>query len=119
MPKHEIHWVKDHTEICDRFDARVQLMKDYLDTKPADFEGIAVKRFLLHQAREQVSWYRQSIDALDYVGCVTCRRALETGQPFLEHYLPALQLPGHRARDGVSTRCYFPDIARTLDAMRS
>ena len=50
---------------------------------------IAAKRFLLGQAREQVTWYRQSIDALDYVECVTCRRALETGQPFLEHYLPA------------------------------
>ena len=48
-----------------------------------------MKRFLLGQARGQVSWYRQSIDALDYVGCVACRRALETGPPFLEHYLPA------------------------------
>ena len=89
MPKHTINWVDDHTEICDRLDERVQLMEDYLDTKSDDFDGLAVKRFLLGQAREQVSWYRQSIDALDYVGCVTCRRALETGQPFLEHYLPA------------------------------
>ena len=89
MPNHTINWVNDHTEICDRLDARVQLMQDYLDNKPDDFDGIAVKRFLLHQAREQVTWYRQSIDALDYVGCVTCRRALETGHPFLEHYLPA------------------------------
>ena len=89
MPEHKINWVNDHIEICDRFDARVQLMQDYLDGKPDDFDGIAVKRFLLDQAREQVSWYRQSIDALDYVGCVACRRALETGQPFLEHYLPA------------------------------
>ena len=89
FPKFTVHWVKDHTEICDRLDARVQLMEDYLDSKPDDFDGIAVKRFLLHQAREQVVWYRQSIDALDYVSCVACRRALETGQPFLEHYLPA------------------------------
>ena len=64
-------------------------MEDYLTSKPDDFDGIAVKRFLLGPAREQVSWYRQSINALDYVGCVACRRALETGQPFLEHYLPA------------------------------
>ena len=64
-------------------------MQDYLDTKSDDFDGLAVKRFLLCQAREQGSWYRRSIDALDYVGCVACRRALETGQPFLEHYLPA------------------------------
>ena len=89
MPNHTVNWVNDHTEICDRLDARIHLMKDYLDSKPADFDGIAVKRFLLGQAREQVTWYRQLIDALDYVGCVTCRRALETGQPFLEHYLPA------------------------------
>ena len=64
-------------------------MQTYLDGKPDDFDGIAVKRFLLSQAREQVSWYRQSIDALNFVGCVACRRSLETGQSFLEHYLPA------------------------------
>ena len=89
MPKLKINWVNDHTQICDRFNERVQLMEDYLDSKPEDFDGIAVKRFLLGQAREQVAWYRQSIDALDFVGCVACRRALETGQSFLEHYLPA------------------------------
>ena len=87
MPKHTINWVNDHIEICDRLDERVQRMEDYLDSKPTDFEGIAVKRFLLHQTSEQVAWYRQSIDALDFVGCVACRRALESGQPFLEHYL--------------------------------
>ena len=54
-------------------------MQDYLDGKSDDFDGLAVKRFLLGQAREQVSWYRQSIDALDFVGCVACRRALESG----------------------------------------
>ena len=64
-------------------------MQDYLDGKPEDFDGIEVKRFLLGQAREQVSWYQQSIETLDFVGCVACRRALETGQSFLEHYLPA------------------------------
>ena len=89
MPKHTVHWVNDNTEICDRLDARIQLMQDYLDSKPDDFDGIAAKRFLLGQAREQVTWYRQSIEALDFVGAVACRRALETGQPFLEHYLPA------------------------------
>ncbi len=89
MPKHVVNWVSDHTQICDRLDERVQLMSDYLDSKPDDFDGIDVKRFILGQAREQVSWYRQSIDALDFVGCVTCRRSLETGQSFLEHYLPA------------------------------
>ena len=73
MPNHKIHWVNDHTEICDRLDARVQLMQTYLDTKPEDFDGIAVKQFLLSQAREQVAWYRQSIDALDFVGCVDFR----------------------------------------------
>ena len=82
-------WVNDHIEICARLDERVQLMEDYLDSKPDDFDGIAVKRFLLGQAREQVSWYRQSIEALDYVGCIACRRSLESGQGFLEHYLPA------------------------------
>ena len=64
-------------------------MEEYLDSKPDDFDGIAAKRFLLGQAREQVSWYRRSIEGLDFVGYVACRRALETGQSFLEHYLPA------------------------------
>ena len=64
-------------------------MENYLNSKSNDFNGIMTKRFLLGQARELVTWYRQSIDALDFVGAVTCRRALETGQPFLEHYLPA------------------------------
>ena len=89
MPKHTINWVNDHIEICDRLDARVQLMQDYLNGKSDDFDGITVKRSLLGQAREQVTWYRQAIDALDFVGCVACRRALESGQSFLEHYLPA------------------------------
>ena len=70
MPNHTIHWVNDHTKICDRLDERVQLMEDYLADKPDDFGGIDVKRFLLGQAREQIVWYRQSIDALDYVGAV-------------------------------------------------
>ena len=54
-------------------------MQDYLDTKPDDFDDISAKRFLLGQAREQVSWYRQAINAIDYVGAVVYRRALETG----------------------------------------
>ena len=60
MPNHKINWVNDHTQICDRLDERVQLMQDYLASKPDDFDGIDVKRFLLGQAREQVTWYRQS-----------------------------------------------------------
>ena len=67
MSKHKVNWVNDHTQICDCLDERVQLMKDYLNSKPDDFDGIAVKRFLLGQAREQGSWYRQSIEALDFV----------------------------------------------------
>ena len=89
MSNHTLNWVNDHTAICDRLDERVRLMEGYLDSKPGDFDGIAAKRFLLGQAREQVTWYRQSIDAIDFVGAVVCRRALETGQTFLEHYLPA------------------------------
>ena len=65
MPNHKINWINDHTKICDRLNERVQLMQDYLDSKPDDFDGIATKRFLLAQAREQVSWYRQTIDALE------------------------------------------------------
>ena len=64
-------------------------MQNYLDSKPDDFDGIETKRFLLGQAREQIAWYRQSIEDLDFVGSVACRRALESGQSFLEHYLPA------------------------------
>ena len=52
MLNQKINWVNDHTEICDCLDERVQLMQDYLDTKSDDFDGLAVKRFLLCQARE-------------------------------------------------------------------
>ena len=89
MPNPKINWVNDHTQICDRFDERVQLMQTYLDSRSPDFDVITAKRFLLRQTRERVVWYRQSIDALDFVGSVACCRALETGQTFLEHYLPA------------------------------
>ena len=54
MPKHTVHWVNDHTQICDRLDDRIHLMQDYLASKPDDFDGTEVKRFLLGQAREQV-----------------------------------------------------------------
>ena len=70
MSKHKVKWINDHTQICDRLDQRVQLMQDYLDSKSEDFDGYAVKRFLLSQACEQVAWYRQSIEALDFVACV-------------------------------------------------
>ena len=52
MPNHKISWVNDHTKICDRLDERDRLMEGYLDTKNDDFDGIAVKRFLLGQVRE-------------------------------------------------------------------
>ena len=83
MPKHKINWVNDHTQIYDHLDERVQLMEDYLDSKPEDFDGIAVKRFLLGHARELVAWYRQSIDALVFVGCVACRLALSQKYPLI------------------------------------
>ena len=51
MPNHKTQWVNDHTEICDRLDEHVQLMEDYLDSKPADFDGIDLKQFLLGQAQ--------------------------------------------------------------------
>ena len=52
MSNPKINSVNDHTEICDRLDERVCLMEGYLDSKPDDFDGIEVKRFLLSQARE-------------------------------------------------------------------
>ena len=133
MPNAKIIWVNDHTQICNRLDARVQLRQDYLNSKPNDFDGITVKRFLLSQAREQVSWYRQSIDALDFVGAVACRRALESGQTFLEHYLPAYNfretargteykrdpdfpiLPPLWSRRDPDDERDFPDVSETPD----
>ena len=126
MPNHKINWVNDHTQICDRFDERVQLMQDY-------FDGIETKRFLLGQACEQVTWYRQSINAIDFVGAVACRRALETAQPFLEHYLPAHNfretqrgteykrdpdypiLPAMWSRPDPDDDERFPDVSETPD----
>ena len=56
MPRHTVNWVSDHTQICDRLNERVQLMQDYLDGKPDDFDGIAAKQFLLGQARHVYSF---------------------------------------------------------------
>ena len=111
MPKHTVNWINDHTQICGRLNERVQLMQDYLNSKPEDFDGIAVKRFLLGQAREQVAWYRQSIDALDFVGCIACRRALgnRTGIPGTLSSR-AYNCPGNRAWDGVSARFSIPAL---------
>lgn len=109
MPKHTVNWVNDHTQICVRLDERICLMQGYLDSKSEDFDGIDVKRFLLEQAREQVSWYRQSIEALDYMGCITC---LESAQGFLEHYLPA-----YNVRDTERGTEYHRDTAFPLFAM--
>ena len=53
MPNPIINWVNDHTQICDRFNKRVQLMEHYLNSKPEDFDGFTAKRFLLSQARER------------------------------------------------------------------
>ena len=39
MSKHKVNWVNDHIQICDRLDERVQLMQDYLNSKPDDFDG--------------------------------------------------------------------------------
>ena len=131
--KHKVKWINLHTQVCDRFDERVQLMQNYLDSKPDDFDGIATKRFLLAQARELIGWYRQAIEALDFVGTVVCRRALETGQTYLEHYLPAFNfretdrgteykrdpdfpiLPPLWSRQVPDQDERFPDVSETPD----
>ena len=103
MPKHVVNWVSDHTQICDRLHERVQLKQDYLDGKPKDFDGIAVKRFLLGQAREQVFWYRQSIDAPQF--CGVCRLPSLSGNrtELLGALSAGVQLPGHRAGHRIQT----------------
>ena len=136
MPNPKINWLNDHTHICDRLDTRVQLMEDYINGKSDDFDGSTVKRSLLGQAREQITWYRQSIDALDFVGAVACRRALESGQPFLEHYLPTYNfretergteykrdtdfpiLPAMWSRPSDDDDERFPDVSETPDVLR-
>ena len=80
-----------------------------------------------------MSWDQQSIDALDFVGCVACRRALESGQPFLEHYLPVYNfretergteykrdpdfpiLPAMWSRPDPDEDERFPDVSETPD----
>ena len=131
--EHKVKWINLHTQVCDRFDERVQLMQNYLDSKPDDFDGIATKRFLLAQARELIGWYRQAIEALDFVGAIVCRRALETGQTYLEHYLPAYNfretdrgteykrdpdfpiLPRLWSRQDPDQDKRFPDVSETPD----
>ena len=108
-------------------------MQDYLDSISEDFDGFDSKHVLLHQAHEQLACYRQAIEALDLVGCVTFRRALESGQPFLEHYLPAYNfretergteykrypdfpiLPPLWSRPDPDADKRFPDVSETPD----
>ena len=63
MPNPQINWVNDHTQICEH----ARHMQDYLASKSDDFDDIDARRFLLGQAHEQVTLYRQSIEVLDFV----------------------------------------------------
>ena len=75
-----------------------------------------------------------SAEALDFVGAVACRRALETGQSFLEYYLPAYNFretergteykrdsafpilpPLWSRRDPDDDERDFPDVSETPD----
>ena len=137
MPKHKINWVNDHTQICDRLDERVQLMQDYLNSRSPDFDGIAAKRFLLGQAPRAgvlVPAIYRGTRFCGLLGCVVCRRALETGQTFLEHYLPTYNfretergteykrdpefpiLPPMWSRRDPDDERDFPDVSETPDS---
>ncbi|MDE0322393.1 MAG: hypothetical protein OXN27_00595 [Candidatus Poribacteria bacterium] len=76
----------------ERFEERMQAMHRYLTTRPIDFEGLAIKHYVLRQAQEMLIRFREAIDREDVTACVILRRGLESWSPFLEHYLAAVNL---------------------------
>ena len=70
----------------------MQAMHRYLATRPADFDGLAVKQYIFGQAQEMLTRFREAIDSEDFTACVVLRRGLESWSPFLENYLAAVNL---------------------------
>ena len=87
-----MEWVTLHQKCYERFEERMQAMHRYLVTRPADFDGLAVKQYVFRQSQDMLTRYREAIDRKDFTACVVLRRGLENWSPFLENYLAAVNI---------------------------
>ena len=87
-----MEWIAFHQKCYERFEERMQAMHRYLATRPADFDGLAIKQYVFRQAQEMLTRFREAIDREDFIACVVLRRGLESWSPFLENYLAAVNL---------------------------
>ena len=105
-----MEWIALHQKCYERFEERMQAMHRYLATRPADFDGLAVKQYVLRLAQEVLDHFREAIDKEDLTTCVVLRRGLESWSPFLQHYLAAVNL--HETNRGIESNRdpEFPDL---------
>ena len=105
-----MEWVALHQKCYERFEERMQAMHRYLATRPSDFDGLAVKQYVLQQALEILNRFREAIDKEDFTACVVLRRGLESWSPFLDHYLAAVNL--QETKHGIESNRdpEFPDL---------
>lgn len=94
----------------ERFEERMQAMHRYLTTRPVDFEGLAIKHYVLRQSQEMLIRFREAIDREDLTACVILRRGLESWSPFLEHYLAAVNLKERNHVIEFSRDPEFPNL---------
>lgn len=87
-----MEWVTLHKKCYERFKERMQAMHRYLATRPADFDGLAVKQYVLRLAQEMLDRFGEAIDRENFTDSVMLRRGLESWSPFLDHHLAVINL---------------------------
>ena len=78
-----MEWVTLHQKCYERFEERMQAMHRYLATHPVNFDGLAVKQYVLRLAQDILTRYQEAIDKEDLTACVVLRRGLESYCLFL------------------------------------
>lgn len=105
-----MEWITLHEKYYERFEEHMQAMHRYLATRPADFDGLAVKQYVLRQAQEILSRYREAIDKEDFTACVILHTGLESWSPFLPHYLAAVNLQATNRGTEYNRDPEFPNL---------
>ena len=110
VPTLKAEWVAVHQKCYERFEERMQVMHRYLATRPADFDGLAIKQYVLGQAQKMLTRFREAIDKEDFTACVVLRRGLESWSPFLENYLAAVNLQATSRGTEYNRDPKFPNL---------
>ena len=105
-----MEWIALHKKCYERFKERMQAMHRYLATRPADFDGLAVKQSVLRLAQDMLDYYQEAINREDFTACVVLRRGLENWSPFLENYLAAINLQATNRGTEYNRDPEFPNL---------